>query len=74
MADEGKLRTIIDNMLSNAAKFSPREGRLFVSCGLQGKEVWIDVRDEGPGIPADERERIFEAFSRARRRSREAVW
>jgi len=62
VADEGKLRTIIDNMLSNAAKFSPHEGRLFVSCGLQGKEVWIDVRDEGPGIPADERERIFEAF------------
>ena len=62
VADEGKLRTIIDNMLSNAAKFSPRDGRLFVSCALQAKEVWIDVRDEGPGIPADERERIFEAF------------
>lgn len=62
VADEGKLRTIIDNMLSNAAKFSPRGGRLFVSCALQTKEVWIDVRDEGPGIPADERERIFEAF------------
>lgn len=62
VADEGKLRTIIDNMLSNAAKFSPREGQLFVSCSLQAKEVWIDVRDEGPGIPVDERERIFEAF------------
>lgn len=62
VADEGKLRTIIDNMLSNAVKFSPREGRLSVRCGLQVKEVWIDVCDEGPGVPAEERERIFEAF------------
>ncbi|HMM46085.1 MAG TPA: HAMP domain-containing sensor histidine kinase [Candidatus Macondimonas sp.] len=62
VADEGKLRTILDNMLSNAAKFSPRTGRLFVSCGLHANEVWVDVRDEGPGIPMEERERIFEAF------------
>jgi two-component system sensor histidine kinase GlrK len=62
VADEGKLRTIIDNMVSNAVKFSPRGGVVRVNCAQQGAEIWIDVRDEGPGIPEEERERIFEAF------------
>lgn len=62
VADEGKLRTIIDNMLSNAVKFSPRGGVVRVSCAQQGAEIWIDVQDEGPGIPEEERERVFEAF------------
>ena len=62
IADEGKLKTVIDNMLSNAVKFSPRGGALWVDCSHQGSEIWVDVRDEGPGIPEDERDRIFEAF------------
>ena len=35
---------------------------MHVDCAQQGAEIWIDVRDEGPGIPEEERERIFEAF------------
>jgi two-component system sensor histidine kinase GlrK len=62
VADEGKLRTILDNMVSNAVKFSPRGGVVRVDCAQQGAEIWIDVRDEGPGIPEEERDRIFEAF------------
>ncbi len=62
VADEGKLRTVLDNMVSNAVKFSPRGGVVHVDCAQQGAEIWIDVRDEGPGIPEEERERIFEAF------------
>jgi two-component system sensor histidine kinase GlrK len=62
VADEGKLRIILDNLLSNAVKFSPRGGVLWVDCVQQGAEIWIDVRDEGPGIPEEEQERIFEAF------------
>jgi two-component system sensor histidine kinase GlrK len=62
VADEGKLRTILDNLLSNAVKFSPRGGVVRVDCAQQGAEIWVDVRDEGPGIPDEERERIFEAF------------
>jgi two-component system sensor histidine kinase GlrK len=61
-ADAGKLRVVVDNLVSNAIKFSPREGRIRVSVGHDAGWTCIEVADEGPGIAPDERQQIFEPF------------
>ena len=61
-ADRGKLRLIFDNLLSNAIKFTPRGGTISIHARGERDQLVIDVMDTGPGIPAAERARIFEAF------------
>lgn len=61
-ADRAKLRLIFDNLLSNALKFTPAGGTITVRARRSGAQAVIDFADTGPGIPASERERIFEAF------------
>jgi two-component system sensor histidine kinase GlrK len=61
-ADRGKVRLILDNLLSNAIKFTPRGGTIAISARAERDQLILDVIDSGPGIPADERNRIFEAF------------
>ncbi len=58
------------NVLENAARFSPAHGRLQVSAGVSGSEVFFSVGDEGPGIPEDERNKIFDMFYTAARGDR----
>jgi len=67
-ADENKLEVIIDNLISNALKFSPPFGEISISARPRGQEVLIDVVDEGPGIPAAERERVFDPFYQGKAR------
>ncbi len=62
MADRGKLRLILDNLLSNAIKFTPRGGTISIHARADRGQLIVDVMDSGPGIPAEERSRIFEAF------------
>ncbi len=62
MADRGKLRLILDNLLSNAIKFTPRGGTISIHARAERGQLIMDVMDSGPGIPAEERSRIFEAF------------
>lgn len=50
------------NLLDNAAKFSPAGGRIAIQAERSGQEVIIDLSDQGPGIPEEERERIFDMF------------
>jgi two-component system sensor histidine kinase GlrK len=61
-ADRGKVRLILDNLLSNAIKFTPRGGTISLHARAEREQLLLDVMDSGPGIPADERNRIFEAF------------
>jgi two-component system sensor histidine kinase GlrK len=61
-ADRGKMRLILDNLLSNAIKFTPRGGTISIHAHCERAQLVLDVIDTGPGIPADERDRIFEAF------------
>ncbi len=65
-ADRGKLRLILDNLLSNAVKFTPRGGTIAIHARSERDQLVIDVIDSGPGIPTDERNRIFEAFYQGR--------
>jgi two-component system, NtrC family, sensor histidine kinase GlrK len=65
-ADAEKLRSIIDNLVGNAVKFTPPGGVITVSARANGPEVFIDVIDSGPGVPPEEREAIFDSFFRGR--------
>ena len=67
LADEGKLKLVLENLLSNAIKFTPNDGTIQVSAEMQGAELVIDVADNGPGVHPDDGERIFEAFYQGRR-------
>jgi two-component system sensor histidine kinase GlrK len=61
-ADRAKVRLILDNLLSNAIKFTPRGGTISIHVRGEREQLILDVMDSGPGIPPDERKRIFEAF------------
>ncbi|BBP72120.1 sensor histidine kinase [Pseudomonas sp. Seg1] len=58
------------NVLENAARFSPLHGRLQLSAGANNDEIFFSVSDEGPGIPEDERAKIFDMFYTAARGDR----
>jgi len=61
-ADEEKLRAVATNLVSNAIKYSPDEGMISLALRREGAEVVFDVRDAGPGIPPEDRDRIFDWF------------
>ncbi|AQY65137.1 sensor histidine kinase [Pseudomonas veronii] len=58
------------NVLENAARFSPAQGHLHVSAGVSDNQLFFAVADEGPGIPEDERAKIFDMFYTAARGDR----
>jgi two-component system sensor histidine kinase GlrK len=66
-ADPEKLRSIVDNLVSNAVKFTPPGGTVTVSARAVAGEAIIEVLDTGPGVPQEERESIFNLFFRGRR-------
>ncbi len=61
-ADTAQITTVLDNLISNAVKFSPSGGRINIELRTDGQWAVIDVADEGPGISDSEHDRIFEAF------------
>ena len=65
-ADPEKLRSVVDNLIGNAVKFTPAGGKVAVLARFTGEEALIDVIDSGPGVPAEERESIFDSFFRGR--------
>jgi len=65
-ADRNKLHTVIDNLISNAIRFSPQGSRLQVATSQTARTAVIEVADDGPGIPEEERDMIFEAFFQGR--------
>lgn len=60
--DPDKLRQIMINLISNAVKFTPDGGRIGVSWTVNERSVSIHVEDNGPGIPRDKHEAVFEPF------------
>ena len=73
MGDRGRIEQVMLNILSNAGKYTPDGGHIRVSAGDVGDRVWMEVSDDGIGIPEKDRERIFERFYRVdKARSRES--
>jgi two-component system, NtrC family, sensor histidine kinase GlrK len=62
VADASKVRTVVDNLLTNAIKYTPQGGRVSVSLAARSDFAIVDVRDTGPGIAHVDRDRIFEPF------------
>jgi two-component system sensor histidine kinase GlrK len=61
-ADRARLRLVFDNLLSNAVKFTPEGGTIVARARRTADGLVIDFADSGPGIPKEERDRIFEPF------------
>ena len=59
------IEQVLVNLLENAAKYTPDGSPVFIVAQLRGGEVEIEVADRGPGIPAAERDRIFDKFYRS---------
>lgn len=62
--DAESLRTLLANLLNNAIAYTPENGHIDVAAGYDNGKPFIEVLDNGPGIPADERERVFDRFYR----------
>ena len=63
VVDEMRLMQVMDNMISNAVKFSHEGGEIFVGCSEKDGQVTIHVRDKGIGIPEGAHEKVFGKFS-----------
>jgi signal transduction histidine kinase/ActR/RegA family two-component response regulator len=66
-SDELRVKQVLLNLLSNAVKFTPDGGHVAVVARRDGDELAVTVTDDGDGIPADDRERIFESFQQGGR-------
>lgn len=62
--DRAALTSLLDNVLGNAIKYTPATGKIAINTWLRGKNVVLEIMDNGPGIPEGERERVFDRFYR----------
>ena len=73
VGDRSRLEQVMMNIISNAIKYTPDGGHIRITAGSTESEVWMEVCDDGIGIPEEDRERIFERFYRVdKARSRES--
>ena len=62
LADASGISQVVDNLVENAIKFSPANGQVQVAVAQTDREVALTVADDGPGIPATDRDRVFDRF------------
>jgi len=73
VGDRSRLEQVMMNVIGNAIKYTPDGGHIRVTAGVKEHTVWMDVSDDGIGIPEKDRERIFDRFYRVdKARSRES--
>lgn len=63
-AESDRIRQVLVNLLTNAHEYSPEGASIRLTAAARGAEVEIDVTDNGPGIPKDQLDRIFDRFTR----------
>ncbi len=73
VVDAAQLEHVLANLLENAAKYSPPDGAIRLAGAVVAGELELCVEDEGPGIPAENLERVFEKFFRARSTERSGI-
>lgn len=66
--DVSSVQHILTNLLGNAHKFSPEGGDIYVKAREEGRFLRVDIKDNGPGIPREAQEKIFEAFVQINRK------
>ena len=72
LIDPLKISQVLGNLLDNALKYTPKGTHIVVTAKRQGAEIEVGVRDNGPGIPAEDLSHLFERFYRVDKgRSRE---
>ena len=71
--DPTRLGQALDNLVSNAVKFTPRDGSITIGLAIDGPNVIVTVRDTGMGIPEAELDKLFSRFFRATTATRNAV-
>jgi signal transduction histidine kinase len=60
--DRNKMLLVISNLLTNAVRFTPDGGRIYLRAFVKGGEVWVQVQDSGAGIPPNQLESVFDRF------------
>jgi PAS domain S-box-containing protein len=71
--DAGRLAQLLDNLVSNAIKFTPAGGTVEVAAGIESEGVWIEVRDTGIGIDAAEQDDLFNKFFRTQAATKSSI-
>ena len=66
-ADRLRFRQVVLNLLSNAVKFTPDGGRVDVRASIRDQDLVVEVSDTGPGVAAEDRQRIFDSFQQGAR-------
>lgn len=61
--DQDLIRRVLHNLISNALKFTPNNGEIYIEVIKGNSSISISVADNGPGIPSRERQRVFEKFA-----------
>jgi signal transduction histidine kinase len=67
LADRDLIERVLVNLLDNALRYTPEDGQVWVEAHPKAEKVQIEVIDTGPGIPPEDRERIFEKFTQVQR-------
>nr|MBA2601250.1 HAMP domain-containing protein [Actinomycetota bacterium] len=63
--DEEGLKRAVANLVDNAIRYAPEDSEIVLAAGAEASWAWISVTDQGPGIPAEQQERVFDRFWRA---------
>jgi PAS domain S-box-containing protein len=71
--DRARIAQLLDNLVSNAVKFTPESGRVDVRVRVDGSQAVLEVRDSGMGIPASEQEYLFDRFFRSSGATEQAI-
>jgi signal transduction histidine kinase len=65
ICDDFSVELVVGNLLANAEKYSPPDKPIELSATVEGRSVVVSVRDRGPGVPAEDADKIFDAFFRS---------
>ena len=73
LGDRSRIGQVLDNLISNALKFTPSSGRVSVRVSRSGRDAVVEIADTGVGIPAEEQGRLFERFFRSSNATEQAI-